>query len=279
MTEQIKPDLQAAGLYVQGCGTALRAARVSAGLTLQDVGSQLKMPTRVLQALEDESWEVLGPPVFVRGQLRSYAKLLKVDLEPYMGAIQLQPIRPSDLVSRSHTPRYQRVLESTARRAVYVVITAAIAVPVWVATQSHLGQGPAQSTASLDVVPETNARMDGGPVKSSPVIAAAGTQAAPYVASLTPLPRGGGNVLTLRMTDDSWVQITGPTGASIEKGLLKAGQERSFRSGEVGRVVLGNAAAVEVQQAGSTVDMTPYKRANVARFAVSSDGSLVPVAD
>ena len=86
-------------------------------------------------------------------------------------------------------------------------------------------------------------------------------------------------MLTLRMTDDSWVQITGPTGASIEKGLLKAGQERSFRSGEVGRVVLGNAAAVEVQQAGSTVDMTPYKRANVASFAVSSDGSLVPVAD
>ena len=44
-------------------------------------------------------------------------------------------------------------------------------------------------------------------------------------------------------------------------------------------MVLGNAAAVEVQQSGSTVDMTPYKRANVARFAVSSDGSLVPVAE
>ena len=45
------------------------------------------------------------------------------------------------------------------------------------------------------------------------------------------------------------------------------------------RLVLGNAAAVEVQQAGSTVDLTPYKRANVARFTVSSDGSLAPVAD
>jgi len=27
------------------------------------------------------------------------------------------------------------------------------------------------------------------------------------------------------------------------------------------------------------VDLTPFKRANVARFTVSSDGSLVPVAD
>ena len=81
------------------------------------------------------------------------------------------------------------------------------------------------------------------------------------------------------MVGDSWVQIIGSDGSTIEKGLLKAGEERSFRNGQVGRVVLGNAAAVEVQQAGSTVDMTPYKRANVARFTVSSDGSLAPVVD
>ena len=64
-----------------------------------------------------------------------------------------------------------------------------------------------------------------------------------------------------------------------ELATLKAGTERSFEAAQIGRVVLGNAAAVEVQTSGSTVDMTPYKRANVARFTVSSDGSLVPVTD
>ena len=278
MTEQTHPDPQAADRYAQGCGSVLRVARERAGLTLQEVGGQLKMPVRVLQALEDENWEMLGAPVFVRGQLRSYARLLKVDLDPYMATVQLQPVRPADLVSRSHTPRYQRIIESVARRAVYVVITAAIAVPVWVATQSHLGEGSSQATASLDVVPDPATAASG---QAKPAVRASGTAApaAPYVASLTPMPRSNGNALTLRMTGDSWVQINGPDGASLEKGLLKAGQERSFRNGEVGRVVLGNAAAVEVQHAGSTVDMTPYKRANVARFAVSSDGSLAPVAD
>ena len=278
MTEQTHPDPQAADRYAQGCGSVLRVARERAGLTLQEVGGQLKMPVRVLQALEDENWEMLGAPVFVRGQLRSYARLLKVDLDPYMATVQLQPVRPADLVSRSHTPRYQRIMESVARRAVYVVITAAIAVPVWVATQSHLGEGSSQATASLDVVPDPATAASG---QAKPAVRASGTAApaAPYVASLTPMPRSNGNALTLRMTGDSWVQINGPDGASLEKGLLKAGQERSFRNGEVGRVVLGNAAAVEVQHAGSTVDMTPYKRANVARFAVSSDGSLAPVAD
>jgi len=278
MNEQTQSDLPTAGLYAQGCGSALRAARESAGLTLQEVGSQLKMPVRVLQALEEEKWEMLGAPVFVRGQLRSYARLLKVDMEPYLGAVQLQAVRPAELISRSHTPRYQRLFESVARRAVYVVITAAIAVPVWVATQSHL-EGSSNATASLDVVPGASVAAKQDTAKNGAASAPAGTQPAPYVASLTPLPRNASSGLVLRMTGDSWVEIDGPTGASVERGLLRAGEERSFRSGEVGRVVLGNAAAVEVQQGGSTVDMTPYKRANVARFAVSSDGSLAPVAD
>ncbi len=277
MTDQTPLDPTSAGRYAEGCGSILRQARQHAGLSLQDAGSQLKMPVRVVQALEDENWQVLGAPVFVRGQLRSYAKLLKIDIEPYLERTDLQGVRPVELVSHSHTPRYQRVLESVARRAVYVVITAAIAVPVWVATQSHLGQGSSQATASLDVVPAPAASADQNAAARQTT--AAGAQAAPYVASLTPLPRNGGNGLTLRMTGDSWVQIDAPGGVNLEHGLLKAGEERSFRIGEVGRVVLGNAAAVEVQQAGSTVDLTPYKRANIARFAVSSDGSLAPVAN
>jgi cytoskeleton protein RodZ len=278
MTDQTPLDVPSAGRYAEGCGSLLRQAREHAGLSLQEVGSQLKMPVRVVQALEEENWQVLGAPVFLRGQLRSYAKLLKVDIEPYLERVDLQGVRPAELVSRSHTPRYQRVLESVARRAVYVVITAAIAVPVWVATQSHL-KGSDQTTASLDVVP-ASAVLDGQSASvDKPSASVANTQAAPYVASLTPLPRNGTNGLSLRMIGDSWVQIDAPGGANLEYGLLKAGEERSFRSGEVGRVVLGNAAAVEVQQAGSTVDLTPYKRANIARFAVSSDGSLAPVAD
>jgi len=44
----------------------------------------------------------------------------------------------------------------------------------------------------------------------------------------------------------------------------------------VGRVVLGNAGAVEVLGNGNIQDLADYKRANVARFTVSSDGSIQP---
>ncbi|RRU03099.1 DUF4115 domain-containing protein, partial [Stenotrophomonas sp. 278] len=114
---------------------------------------------------------------------------------------------------------------------------------------------------------------------------AASTPSAPYLASLTPVPRpaasaapaAGGGTLSLQFKGDSWVDISGPDGATVEKALIKSGESRSFSPGQVARMVLGNASAVEVQQGGAIVDLSPYQRANVARFTVSSDGSVAPV--
>jgi cytoskeleton protein RodZ len=43
--------------------------------------------------------------------------------------------------------------------------------------------------------------------------------------------------------------------------------------------VIGNATAARVQRDGRVVDLAPYSHSNVARFTVSSDGSLVPAVD
>ena len=178
-------------------------------------------------------------------------------------------------------------MESAGRRAVYAVITAAIVVPVWLATRSHF-QDVAPTTASLDAVPpgtDAQAMPAGG---LPPAVAGngaghgaatlAGSEAnAPYVASLAPsLARTATSdtALVLEFSGESWLQVTGRDGNTLEQGLVQAGDRRSFEAGQVGRVVLGNAAVARVQHAGGIVDLTPYLRANVARFAVSSDGSV-----
>lgn len=61
---------------VRGIGERLRQARVRAGISPAEAGAKLKMPTHVIEALEREDWARIGAPVFVRGHLRSYAKLL-----------------------------------------------------------------------------------------------------------------------------------------------------------------------------------------------------------
>jgi cytoskeleton protein RodZ len=253
----------------QGVGALLRQARERAGLGLAEVSQRLKMPVHVLEALEGERWERLSAPVFIRGQLRSYARLLKVDVEPFLEQFRNETARQAEpLVSHSHTPHYQWLLQGLARRSLYVVLTLCfIAIPAWLAIRaSH--QDAAPPTASLDAIPPEKAASPAG----------APPAAAPITASLTPLPHAT-PALSLRVNGDSWVQVVAPDGSTIEQGLIKAGEQRSYGAGQVGRMVIGNASAVEVQHAGSTVDTAPYQRANVARFAVSSDGSLSPVAD
>ena len=73
------------------------------------------------------------------------------------------------------------------------------------------------------------------------------------------------------------MRVTAPDGSVIEQALVQPGQQRVFKSGQLGQAVLGNAQAIAVQYQGRPVDLAPYIRANVARFTVSSDGSLQPV--
>ena len=255
---------------VAGCGRRLREAREAAGLSLADVGSRLKMPVRVVESLERDDWSLLGAPVFVRGQLRSYSRLLGLTTEPIMVASGVAPVAPAELQPRTYAPPMRHLAEQFSRRLVYVVITAAIAVPVWLATRPHLAQGVA-GTAPLDVpAPRERATSDGV------------EQAQTMVASLAPMgatPPSAPATLSLTLDARSWVQVTGKEGDTIESGMLDAGQQREYPVERVAGVVIGNASAAKVRVGGELQDLAAYRHANVARFTVSSDGRLQPAAD
>ena len=89
-----------------GDGERLRKAREAAGLDVAEVARRLKMPVRVVQSLENEDWEGLDAPVFVRGQLRSYARLLGLEIDEALpAASSALPIEPARLEPRIYTLR------------------------------------------------------------------------------------------------------------------------------------------------------------------------------
>jgi cytoskeleton protein RodZ len=274
MTVNAMPDDAARGI-----GQRLRKAREDAGMSLAEAGAKLKMQTHIVEALEREDWAKLGAPVFVRGQLRSYAKLLGLPAEAVVETVAMPAARPAELVPQTYTPRIQRVAEQTKLRLVYVVLTAAIAVPVWLATRPN-STATEDTTASLELTPGEEIPADPG-IAPEPKPAAPAAQATPLVASMTPMPQRtaapAAPDLSVSFSGESWVKVSGPDGAVIEQTLIQSGQQRNFAVGQIGKAVLGNAAAVSVRVRGQPIDLTPYIRANVVRFTVSSDGSLQPV--
>ncbi|MBW8823141.1 MAG: helix-turn-helix domain-containing protein [Xanthomonadales bacterium] len=255
-------------------GALLRTARKAQGLTLEEAAQRTRIPMRTLDALETGAWDRAGAGVFVRGQLRSYGRLLGIDTSGWME--EAPAVEPPKLVSHQRTPMAQRFADEIGRKLVYVVITLTIGIPVWLmATRSPVAALPGE-TASLEVPKSATPAATQPPATTTQGQAQAQPQQAVAMASMAPVPGQAGvpaTAVSIRFDGESWMQAYAPDGSVIEKGLVKAGESRSFASGQLGRITLGNASQVHVEHAGQAVDLTPYIRSDVARFAVSSDGT------
>ncbi len=242
------------------CSERLRKAREARGLTLEEVSKQLKIPIRVLRSLESGEWAKADAQVFVRGQFLGDIPALS----------QARPVEPSPIVPMTYTPPLRRFAEKAMGRAVYIVITALIAVPVWMATRSHIG------------VPRQTATLDTASLPAEPTVSGRPQPLVASMAAIAPRPKEkepDSTGLSLRFEDESWVEIVGEDGRKIEQRLFKAGERRDLEPGTSASLVIGNAGKVEVRVGGAVQDLSPYRRADVARFKVSSDGSLAPVSE
>jgi cytoskeletal protein RodZ len=68
----------------------LRKAREAQHMDLSQVAEITKIRSDHLGALEEGNFEVFPAPVYVRGSVRTYATLLKLDLPPLMAALDAE---------------------------------------------------------------------------------------------------------------------------------------------------------------------------------------------
>ena len=62
-----------------GPGERLQAARIKAGLSLADVASRMHLSANIVEAIEDNHFEEITAPIFVKGYLRAYARIVSLD--------------------------------------------------------------------------------------------------------------------------------------------------------------------------------------------------------
>ena len=87
----------------------LAAAREARGMSQLDISQRIKLQVKQVNALEEGQWEALPGKSFVRGALRSYGKLLDIDVAPLLESIggfaepaQVQGMKPLEApLSRS----------------------------------------------------------------------------------------------------------------------------------------------------------------------------------
>jgi len=70
------------------CGAFLKKMRQEKGWSLEKVSEETKILLSILKNLENDEYENLPPPVYLKGMIKKYANFLKLDKEKVLGLYQ-----------------------------------------------------------------------------------------------------------------------------------------------------------------------------------------------
>ena len=146
-------------------GAQLCAARESQGLTAQDVAARLHLDTRTIENLEADAYRALPNEAYVRGYIRTYARLVNVDASPLLASYERHAEHGPTLTPFASMPEPQaRAGDFPVKAVTYLVVGTLVALLVLWSWQTHnlsslvtfavpkWGQDASTSTASMPPV-------------------------------------------------------------------------------------------------------------------------------
>jgi len=292
------PISEAAPEPVQSTGARLREARAAAGLSLDAVAQQLKLAPRQVKALEDDDFAQLPGRTFVRGFLRNYARLVRLDPDALLASLPEASSTPSlDHPSLSPTTRVMGELPadshgkpSSARWVIPLALVAIIATAaIYEFSRDYGGlrriapappgasdaeraaaapQSPAGATGTPLPNPVAAPPTSNPPAANEPVPGAAQGATAASAVPLRVAPAMADATVVLTFRDSSWTEVKDSSGRVLVSQMIAAGQTLPVSGTPPFDLVIGNATEVSVTFQGKAIDLAPYTRQNVARFVL-----------
>jgi len=123
-------------------GQRLAAARAEWGLSVGEVAKYLNLNVATVEALEEQAYDRLPGLTFVKGYLRAYARLLKLDYEEIIGHAGLGPEAMHEIpVAKSSLRRARYYAQSRRRGGLLVRALLVVGVLMglaWVAVERSL---------------------------------------------------------------------------------------------------------------------------------------------
>ena len=156
-------------------GTALREARVCHGLSVDEVSNRIKFAPRQIEALEADDFAHLPETTFLRGFVRSYARLLQLDTVSLLAALPHAPEQSVPLEAKALTEvPYPNIYTERKHNIIWLAAALAVAVilglSAWMLGDKPKEQKAPEATVSgaQNATVETLALPDVLPVSAVP---------------------------------------------------------------------------------------------------------------
>ena len=278
-------------------GVHLKARREALGWSVQQVADQLKWSPRQVTALEEGDVAALPNMAVVRGFVRAYAKVVKLDPVPLVAMIAVHtnasesvagapgaaPLRREGATTFSEVRFPSMTQRSLISRGwfIVVVLLALLLVAYKIGLFAALMPAPSDKAGATLVKPGLQLaplQSKSVPLISVPPVAGDASAPAP-VAGFTPrvpaaaevavpAPAVSANALVLTVRQDSWIELRSNGAAPLISRTVKAGSVETFDITKPAQLVVGNASGVAATLRGAPLTLTPASGGTTSRMTI-----------
>jgi cytoskeleton protein RodZ len=267
-------------------GPRLKAERERRGLSPQKAADELHLDGWVIDALEAEDYQRVGPAVYAKGHLKRYAALLGLPSDEIMAGYETRAQAPKPSAAQPANVRLHtdapavRNLPWPPIAASVMAVLLALGVFWWKPWHPR-GSAPSAAqplAANLRSAPADAAADAAGPMAASaaPSAMPPGPSSSPPAPTPSDAAAGMGRArIRLSFSADSWVDIRDAAGRRVFAGKGRANSVKTLGGVAPLRVYLGFASGVQLEINSRVVAIGPqFVAGDVARFEAGADGVL-----
>jgi cytoskeleton protein RodZ len=259
-------------------GKMLREARILQGLSVTDVAGRIKFAPRQVEALEADDFEKLPELTFVRGFVRSYARLLHLDETVLLNALPSTTKQPVPLKSTAEVP-FPTPQSARSINVVWLSAALGLAVILGLGVLFFHDRPAKKPDESKPVVAVPLAVQDSAvsAVQIASSVAAASEVAEEVIVNEAPsvviapkvkVASKGSNKSPIHLVfnTESWVELKDKYGKTLLKQVNAPGTEQWIDGQAPFSLVIGNASGVRLYYEGDEVELKEFTEVEVARL-------------
>ncbi|ECF6100480.1 cytoskeleton protein RodZ [Salmonella enterica] len=293
----------------QTTGVRLRNAREQLGLSQQAVAERLCLKVSTVRDIEEDKAPSDLASTFLRGYIRSYARLVHVPEEELLPGLEKQaPLRSAKVAPMQSFSlgKRRKKRDGWLMSFTWLVLFVVVGLTGAWWWQNHKAQQEEITTMADQSTAELSADKDSGqsvpldtraatsqdttpaPMQNTIVapsqanVDTAATSAAP-AATETPsalptdqagvaAPAADPNALVMNFTADCWLEVTDATGKKLFSGMQRKDGNLNLTGQAPYKLKIGAPAAVQIQYQGKPVDLSRFIRTNqVARLTLNAE--------
>ena len=285
----VEPGRQDDSLEIRtGPGQQLRQARERQGLAIAQVAAELHLGENQIDALESERFELIGAPVFVRGHLRNYALLLKLDSEQLLGHMDSLGNVPNPAVVSTEVEmamqRDKRIRRISTAAGVVISMVALFYVGLWIVEQiNNLGGVEPASTPQIAIPLPVSSEPAGDTEPNTQSVAALPIElpsTSGDADALEEAPDAGPplkvaqttKMVTVSFNRESWIEAYDARGRRLIYEIGEAGSQRTLTGEPPVEIFLGYADGVDILVDGEPFPLqNARRRGNTAQITIERD--------